>query len=63
MKTFLKTLWGLCALLALVSGCMVPQGAPDWYREAVKDANGDRMKMSGEQVSPYSSGAGARLPG
>ena len=59
----MKSLWGLCALLFLVAGCVNPDTAPPWAREAIKDMNGDRMKMSGEQYSPYSAQAGSRLPG
>ena len=59
----MRMIWGLCALLALVAGSISPDQVPPWMREAIKDANGDRMKMSGEQYSPYSAQAGSRLPG
>jgi len=53
----MKALWVLVALLALVAGCVGLDGE-NWATEAMRDWNGDRMKMSGESINPYSPKAG-----
>src|SRR5271165_4930222 len=49
----MKRLGLLGIALLLLAGCAGPN-QPDWMQDAMKDWNGDRMKMEGETVGPYS---------
>ncbi len=50
----MRRLCALALVLGVVVGCVSPDEIKNWKGEALKDWNGDRMKMTGESETPYS---------